>query len=217
MTMVENEPRILVTAAVPQELAGFRRVSSQGVEFLLTGIGRRAGDAVARRLSSGGVRGVVSAGFAGGARPGFQVGDLVAASEVIDASSGRRHRADLSLFKPRGKAESGPFLTVDRPVVEPRDKTELGSRYGAVAVEMETASVAEAAERAGVPWAGLRVILDPMESRLAVCSAGQAWSRLSHPARWGELLRFLGEVRTAGRSLAAGLDHLTQGEESDGS
>ena len=189
---------MLIVAAVPQELRSFRpgNGSGAGVQCLVTGMGgRAAGEAVRRRLSAGGVNLVVSTGFAGGVRPGFAVGDLVMASEVIQASSGqRRRRPNASFFGLDGLACTGPFVTVDRVLPEPRLKSEMGARFGAIAVEMESFAVAHAAEEAGVAWVAVRAILDPMETKL----------------QWWKLFRFLRTMRTASGALAGGLHSLIE-------
>lgn len=172
-------------------------------------MGPAAGKAAAAFISERRWQAVISAGFAGGASAGLQVGDLVIASEVIEESTGRR-------FKPTGSWDSGrvagarvgPFLTVEKALAAPAEKSERGKRFGALAVEMETAGIAEAAARAGVPWVGLRAILDPMEEPLAVSSQGQGLAMLFRPAQWRRMGLFLESVRTARDSLARGLEIL---------
>jgi len=189
--------QILVTAAVAQELAGFRADGNGRCRVLLTGMGERAGAAVRKRLQAERFGLVVSAGFAGGGRPGFRVGDLVAASEVIHASSSRRYRPDAGFLAGlEGLASAGPFLTVDRVLPTPEAKAKAAGPFGAIAVEMESAWVAEAAEAAGVPWAALRVILDPLEEEI----------------RWTQWVRIWSAVRRASRSLSDGLNRLIKEE-----
>ncbi|GEM_PF-2541779 len=196
---------ILIVAAVSQELQDFHPDGDLRVERLITGMGPRAGEPVRRRLARGGVGLVVSAGFSGGVRPGFRTGDLVMASEVIEAAGGRRwNPAPLSFGT--GRAISvGPFVTVERPLSDPRAKLEAGARFGAIAADMETAAVARSAQALGVAWVAVRAILDPMEVPLAVRSRAQALRMLAAPGRWKEFAGFLQTVRTASRSLADGL------------
>jgi adenosylhomocysteine nucleosidase len=54
----------------------------------------------------------------------------------------------------------GAGVTVGAVVAASRAKLELGTRYGAAAVDMETYGIAETARRAGIPLAALRVVLD---------------------------------------------------------
>lgn len=197
--------KILVATAVARELAHFR--ARDGVECLVTGMGPRSARAVRDRIRRGGVSRVVSTGFAGGIRPGFEVGDLVVASEVIEAGSGRRWRPE-SLRGFNGLASVGPFLTVGRILSDPASKLSAGAKFGAIAADLETAAVAEAAHQSGVPWVALRAILDPTETSLAVTSRWQALALLVSGARRRRLQAFLDGVQTASRSLALGLGSL---------
>ena len=200
--------RILVIAAVPMELSGVRRDGGGQVRWVAAGMGRRAAAVVRGRLAEERFSLVVSTGFAGGVRPGFRVGDLVMASDVVDAASGRRRRPTGGLSILQGACSVGTFVTVDGPLQDPERKAEIGSRWGAIAVDMETAGVAEAAEAAGVPWFSLRVILDPMETRLAAGSARETLGLALRPARWGDLKSFLAAIQRARQSLGNGLDVL---------
>lgn len=201
---------VLVVAAVPQELQDFKTNGRRGIERLITGMGRRAGEAVRRRLLEGDVGLVVSTGFAGATRPGFKAGDLVMASEVIHGSSGERRHPGASFPELSGLAGRGPFLTVDRVLSDPNRKSDAGKQFGAIAVDLESAAVAQAADRAGVAWVALRAILDPMELPLRITSRAQALSCLAVPRRWSEFSAFLRAIRTASRSLGKGLQGLLE-------
>ena len=207
---VRKTGSVLIVAAVPQELQDFRSGWVPGVRCLVTGMGPRAGEAVRRRLAQGDIGLVVSTGFAGGVRPGFRVGDLVMASEVIQASSGDRSRPVSSFFSLSDTASVGPFVTVDQVLPDPKAKAWAGNRFGAIAADMESAAVARAADQAGVAWMAVRAILDPMEVPLVVRSRAQALRMLAVPRRWKEFSVFLRAVRTASRSLAGGLHDLME-------
>ncbi len=198
---------VLVVAAVRQELSFFE--AGGKVQALLTGMGPgRAGRAIRRSLAGRDYRLVVSTGFAGGTRPGLRVGDLVIASEVIEVSSGQRRIPSLCPWN--GRFLAGPLATVDRPLSDPKKKAEFGAVHGAIAVDMETAAVAAAASEVGVPWLALRAILDPMEVTLSAGSFREAIGLLARPSRWAELTNLMEAIRTAGQSLAGGLQWLVQ-------
>lgn len=201
--------KILIAAAVRQELAAFRP-SNGNVLQVITGMGVRAGDSVRKVFRREPVSLVVSAGFAGAALPGLRVGDLVMASEVVEESSGRVLRPSVLPDGMREVARFGTLVTVPDLLADPSAKSQRGSRFHAVAVEMETAAVALAAEEAGVRWLALRVILDPMEAPVAAGSVRQAVGLAVRPWRWAELARFLGCIRKARESLARGLELLVQ-------
>lgn len=200
---------ILVVSAVPAELSGAPRGGPRlPLRYLPAGMGPRAGDAVRRLLAREKFEWVVSTGFAGGARPGFRVGDLVLATEVVEAGTGRRYLPAAGLTGLNGSCSAGVFVTVERPLRDSSEKRELGARYGAAVVEMETAGVARAAEEAGVPWVALRAILDPMEVPLPACSARETLGMLLRPGSWGDLRDFLSAIRTASKSLGVGIGNL---------
>lgn len=186
---------ILVVAAVRQELGPFMKNCGSATHVLVTGMGRRrAGRAVGRALKNGAYRCVVSAGFAGGTRPGFQTGDLVVASEVIEACSLRRWQANGTAAGLQGRFRVGPLLTVEKLLGDPHAKEEAARRFGAVGVEMETSAVVEAAAEAGVAWVAIRAILDPVEVKVSI----------------GSWLYFLKSMKVASRSLAQGLAEIIQ-------
>lgn len=197
---------ILVVAATPQELNRFRQAAPADVRCLVTGMGEKAGAAVRQELQRQRYRLVVSTGFSGGLRPGFQVGDLVMASEVIEEASGLRRKPGTA-FGLNGMASVGPFLTVRKILSDPAQKQQGGVRFGAIAADLETSAVAEAAIQAGVGWVAIRAILDPMEVPLAVDSWWQGLRICAVPSRWGQMRLFLRAVQGAGRSLADGLRH----------
>ena len=208
-TGLKNRP-ILVVVAVRQELGPLQEKGCLNgqAQCLITGMGPRVREIVRKKLSSNGFRLVVSAGFAGGTRPGFQVGDLVMASEVVDAPSGLRWKPDPRLFGLNGLASVGRFVTVPRLLRDTNSKAEIGSRFGGIAVDMETASVAEAAVESGVPWVGLRSILDPMESEVSIGSLWQGVRALLSGRRRIDLSNFMTAMRSASQSLAGGLQRL---------
>lgn len=235
---MKNHSPILIVAAVPQELNSFLkerngklpspepspwkgegrvRVVNEDVHILLTGMGyAQTLKAVRRFLSADRYRGVVAAGFSGGTRPGLRVGDLVAPSEVIWASTGERFLPAEFLKVVPGASSVGPFVTVKDPVADPLAKAKVGDRYGAIAVDLETAAVARAAGETKVPWMALRAILDPVEVPLGFRSWGTALRAMASPSRWRALKQFLGSVHLASVSLGGGLKNLLEEEEKDG-
>ncbi len=207
-----NTLPLLVVAAVPQEISfsyreKYQKGTHNGVQFLFTGIGRaRAASAVKARLSREKCRMVISTGFSGATQPGFHVGDLVTASQVMEASSGRfLEPARWPLNKVKSVA-AGRFLTIDRIANDPDTKKKLGDQYGTIAVDLETAFIGAAAEEAHVPWITIRAILDPMEENLQVGSLQQALWMLAFPSRWRDFGDFLHAIRVASESLTKGLE-----------
>jgi hypothetical protein len=83
-----------------------------------------------------------------------KIGDLVAPEVVVDARGGEHRPAPIDGLVARGK-----MRTSDEIDVSVEEVAELDSR-GFVALDMETAAVAEVCERRGVPWSVVRAISD---------------------------------------------------------
>lgn len=158
---------LLVVAAVRQELGNFTFSPNGGVRTLITGMGaRRAHETLTRWLSDHPCRCVVSVGFAGGTQTGLATGDLIVPDEVFDASSASRQRPPRLAALQDTPVRVGRLVTNQRVLLTPKAKSALGRRFEALAVDMETSAVAQAAVAAGLPWMSVRVVLDPMEEFL---------------------------------------------------
>lgn len=83
------------------------------------------------------------------------IGGVVSVSVVIDGATGRRYRPD----QPVGGGPAGALWTSAEVVTDPAHMDRLRG-LGVVALDMETAAVAEACERRGVPWSVFRAVSD---------------------------------------------------------
>lgn len=97
---------------------------------------------------------VVVAGVAGGLAPDLHVGDLVVPATVRNLDDGTVHRAAML----GSREPAGELLTSS--VMHGWDVLEAHAGAGALAVDMETAAVAAACERGGVPWTAIRALSD---------------------------------------------------------
>lgn len=124
---------------------------------------RAASEALAR-----GARALLSAGVAGALvaeLPGAAA--LIATSVVTDDAvwpCDPTWHATVGTFLPH--AARGTLLTVADALCTAPAKRDAASRSGALAVDMESTSVAAAAARAGVPFLALRVVLDRLDDAL---------------------------------------------------
>ncbi len=148
-------------------------------------------------------------GFAGATQDGAVCGDLVVPDVVVDlhedwqAADGPRYRPSVDVASVRLAigGQGGVLATVGCLVGSPAQKTRLGQRTGAVAVDLESAAVAAVAQARGVPWVVARVILDPLDRPLGVRSAWHAgWLAVS-VIGWGRLGSFLQDVVVAQRHV----------------
>ena len=126
-----------------------------GVALICGGIGaeaaRRATEAL---IETGHPQRVVSVGFAGAVHGVFdrslKVGDVLDPRTVINAADGVRTEIG-----------SGAGILVSSTTVAGREqKIRLGKAFGASAVDMEAAAVAQGAEARGVEFAALKAISD---------------------------------------------------------
>jgi adenosylhomocysteine nucleosidase len=98
---------------------------------------------------------VVLSGIAGGIGPGTAVGDMVVPETVVDLVTGREYSAAAA----PDVRPSGRIGTVDELILDPTRLEELVDRQ-IVALDMETAAVAEACAAFGRPWSAFRAISD---------------------------------------------------------
>jgi len=156
VTGMTSEARCL-----PREVAGTAPlVACSGADSARAAAG-------ARRLIADGAEALLSFGLAGGLDPRLNPGDLIVADMVIDR---RREVYDtdlawrVALFRALGAARptGGAVLGSETLVASAEEKTKLRDATGAVAVDMESFAVASVAQEAGVPFAILRAVADPL-------------------------------------------------------
>lgn len=159
------------------------------VTSAVSGVGKVAAALGAAALLASGVEALFIVGTCGGLLPAHGVGELIHLFEAVqwDLSTreGRQVTAHPGLsegWKRATQGRSGWALTADRPAIgwTARWRRARAVRAGIGAspansqpevpvADMETAAMGLAAERAGIPWAALRVISDaqrPLRTRL---------------------------------------------------
>ena len=113
---------------------------------------------------------LVSFGVAGGLAPDLRPGHVILSAEVIGDDQSwrpndhfRREVGDLA--RCIGAVE-GPVLGSREMLATEEDKARAWRETGALAVDLESALVARAAEKAGIPFLVLRAIADPARREL---------------------------------------------------
>ena len=237
--MSEERGSVVVTFALPDESRAFVRsladVRTSGggrppalpemvgtwagrtVAIVHTGVGdtsagrTRLGTKIAE---PGGIRAVISAGYAGGLAVHLRVGDLVLGENFSDpalAASARQALGGESLH-------AGRIVSRDAVAATATAKRTLGAETGALAVDMETAWIAEACAAQRLPMLSLRVISDaadqdfPVPGHILFDAARQrprylalpAWL-LAHPGKIGPFAAFVRGLGPARERLARAL------------
>jgi adenosylhomocysteine nucleosidase len=164
---------------------------------------------------------VLSAGFAGALQEGLRPGDLIWGSEVADAG-GRPWKVSwqgATTDQPPAGSRIGRLLAMTRLVGRPEEKRFLGTRYDALAVDMESAAVARFCTEHEIPFGCLRAISDDVDSRLSprllsLLSGGRvsmfkvAKTFAASPCLARDVLRLARHTRKAAHQLGRGLQAL---------
>ncbi len=171
--------------------------------------GAHAGRAAshARTLVDEGATGLLTYGVSGGLSSLVSPGDLIAVTDVVTeterwAATERWTEILGSAALPEGLAlHYGSVLGSDRIIGDQMEKQRLGAASGALAVDMESHSVARVAAEAGLPFGGLRAVADghdqmiPPSAAHGVASDGSVrpWAviaaALRRPADFVDLIR----------------------------
>ena len=132
----------------------------------VSGMGWDAAHAGAQRLARGGASALASFGTAGALDPALECGAVLVPREVrvLDGPALPTHarwREALLAALPRDcQVSDGALLTSRVPLGSRLDKAIAWRETGCVAVDMESAAVAQLAAAAAVPFLVLRVIVD---------------------------------------------------------
>lgn len=162
----------LVFEAETLNKAAARAGSADSVRIAASGPGRKRARETANALCRDGARMLLSMGIAGGLDPALTSGDAILADAVC-SEDGRRLPTDpdarrrlASLLAENGGIETGLLATGHSPAGSRARKRALAQRTGAIAVDMESFGVAEAAHAAGIPFLALRVVADPADQEI---------------------------------------------------
>jgi adenosylhomocysteine nucleosidase len=151
---------------------GRARAASNTETIVATGAGESAARA-AERLVASGAEALMSFGLAGALNPELVSGDLVVAARIVevtgashDCDEGWRAHLVAALRQAGVTSRVGALLGSDVVVAEPEEKVACHLESGAQAIDTESHHVARTAAAAGLPFAALRVIVDPQQYRI---------------------------------------------------
>jgi hypothetical protein len=172
-TRAEAARPIVFVAALETECASLRRRAAAGARWRVEqcGPGHERAEAAAARALASGAELCVAWGLAGALDATVGPGAVVAPRRILFASEPaltvdeRRHAA-LATLAGEFELSTGDLLTSAAVLESPAAKHAAARASGAVAVDMESAAIATAAARAGVPFVALRVVVDGVEDAL---------------------------------------------------
>lgn len=196
--------RLGVVVGLPTEAICLRRTLRQAppLIFCAGADPTRVASGVAALVAAG-AQMLISFGFAGGLAPSLRPGDIVVADQVASPSGetiavdhSLRQRICNSLDRNGVRCHVGIVAGVSTIFATAQAKRELARITGAVAADMESHAVAQAA--AGLPFAVLRVIIDPADRAIpaSVLGALRPDGRVGTGKLIGGLLRRPGELRS---------------------
>lgn len=145
------------------------------ITLIKTGVGREAmRNAITYCVENQKPALLVNIGYAGGLDPHLHAGDIVIADSLVDEPTEKSWKPDDGLVKRSASiAEScdirhrvGRIVTVEKSINTPHQKAFIGTRFEAIACDMESAIFAEVAIGAGIPFIVARSILDPLDTVL---------------------------------------------------
>lgn len=162
-----------------------------------------------------GCRGIVSFGLSGALSPDLRSGDIVVASKIVgqDANVPTDDVWSAWLLSAIPTARYGPTIGLDVAMAESAARCELGIRFGALAVDMESHVIARLAAAHALRFVALRVVIDGLgrnipETALACISSGGETSRwqlgrllLERPSDTFDMIRLWADWLPARRAL----------------
>jgi adenosylhomocysteine nucleosidase len=203
-------------------------VLGDGSLLCVSGVGCANAARAAQELVAAGAQALLSWGVAGALDPAIGAGAVLLPAEVLRpaAAAGSaplqryptsriwRERVAAAL-QPHAQASAGALLTSALPVAEAQLKARLFQDTGAVAVDMESAAVAQVAAEHQLPFIALRVIVDTASVSLPASvmrliepahagrtSLWRAWTLAGAPQDWGALLQLARASCHAQRALS---------------
>lgn len=193
--------------AIEHDGRRYRVFENEEAALICAGIGaeaaRRATEAAIREVSP---ERVLSVGFAGALDKTLHVGQVIEPRMVINAADGART-----------EVRSGAGILVSTKAVADKDqKSRLAKAYGASAVDMEAAAVAQGAQARGVGFGAIKAISDDadfsvpaMDRFVAADGTFQSVRFACHaalrPWLWGSTMALARNSAKASRALCGAL------------
>lgn len=163
-TMIEASPFIKGFSLEQVSRKPFPLYSGSDFVLIISGIGKvYAALAAGVLIRENGVESMINAGAAGGLRSGFNAGDILHVSEIIDYDRPKLINKEIRTMKPDviPGFRSASLATLDRPVITPEDRSVVG-RYADI-IDMEGAGFLQACRTFGVEAYLWKMVSDTAE------------------------------------------------------
>ena len=194
--------RTLLPVLCTSGLAAEARIARRAGFQVIVGAGDRQRTTALVETAIGRAQCLVSFGIAGALAPHLRPGGVILSAEVITEDRtwrpDARFRREIGALARRIGATEGPVLGAGSILASEADKARAWRATGALAVDLESAIVARAAEEAGIPFLVLRTIADPA-TRALPAAALLPLSEDGTPS----IARVIGEVLRRPRQIAA--------------
>jgi nucleoside phosphorylase len=195
------------------------KIGGKEIAVVHTGVGsQKCAERLTKFLRQNKPEMVISSGFCGGTKDELRPGDLVIAKNLSNAQLADR----ASKLLPG--AIGADIFSADRVIDPAADRYAIGRKHGAIAIDMETTTIARLCAESAIPMLGLRAISDspaapfpaPPDVLFDLELQRTRYARLlthlvRNPAVIGPLIGFSKQIKVAKTSLAEGLKTLLRG------
>lgn len=162
--------RIGFITGIQKEAAILKKNSgTQKSDIKCAGANSKRAYNLASNLAQGGSEMLISFGVAGALDPSLNPGDLIIPDQIIGLNNGAKNTSKDHLIFHLGSCldyRNGSLLGSEKLVTTAAEKLSLYKTTGAVAVDMESLSVATAACDHGLPFLVIRAISDTADQDL---------------------------------------------------
>ena len=173
------DPIVGIVVALPEELRSLTNIKlKQGEHVQLgniliaySGAGMNNAAKAAQTLMEKGAKQLVSWGCAAGLAQNFKPGDLLLAEKIVDEHDqfdiDLQWRGNvLKVLNAVASVHNGSLFTSKELISRSQDKQQIHQNSHAVALDMESAAIAEVARKNGMPFLVIRSIADPVSMDL---------------------------------------------------
>jgi adenosylhomocysteine nucleosidase len=152
---------------------------------------------------------MICSGLAGALQPNIVVGDVV----VQSADQGLTRAAESALKERQLSYHVGPLVTVSSPVLTPKARRALAKQSGAIAVDMESQTIAALCRERGIPCLAMKGVSDGIDDDLSPILGGFdiinipriALGVVSRPSTWPLAARLARHSYVAANHLGHGV------------